>query len=148
MSRSIALLLLLVPATLDAQATDAREAVRAAVLDYVEGFYEGDSTRFVRSVRPEVFKYGFARRPGGTYEGMQMTWQGFHDFANRVKAGRIRTPASAPKIVELLDVADQTAAAKVIAWWGIDYVLLARHEGRWMIYHVMWQSPPPAPTTR
>lgn len=28
----------------DAQATDAREAVRSAVLDYVEGFYEGDTT--------------------------------------------------------------------------------------------------------
>ena len=41
-----------------AQADD-REGVRRAVLDYVEGFYEGDSAKLARSVRPEIFKYGF-----------------------------------------------------------------------------------------
>jgi len=33
-----------------AQATADRDAVRSAVLDYVEGFYEGDTTRLNRSV--------------------------------------------------------------------------------------------------
>lgn len=33
--------------------------VHRAVLDYVEGFYEGDSAKLVRSVRPEVHKFGF-----------------------------------------------------------------------------------------
>jgi hypothetical protein len=44
-----------------AQAPAEREAVRAAVLDYVEGFYEGDTVRLVRSVWPEVRKYGYWR---------------------------------------------------------------------------------------
>ena len=118
--------------------------VRAAVLDYVEGFYQGDSTRLVRSVRPEVYKYGFARsRDATTYRGMQMTWPEFHAYANRVKARGTGAPPDAPKQVDIFDVQDQTAAAKLTAWWGTDYLLLARYDGRWMITHVLWQSPPP-----
>jgi hypothetical protein len=139
--RSILLLAIAVLTPAVARGQDSA-GVRSAVADYVEGFYQGDTSRFLRSIRPEVFKYGFSRSPSGTYQGMQMRWPEFHDFANRVKSGAVKTPANAPKEIVLLDVADQTAAAKVTAWWGIDYLLLARTDGRWMIYHVMWQSPP------
>jgi hypothetical protein len=132
----------LLPATLSAQTPADRDAVKQAALDYIEGFYEGDSTRFIRSIRPEVYKYGFYRDTTGSYRGMQMQWQGFHNFANRVKRGQTRTPANAPKQVEVLDVADQVAAAKVTAYWGIDYLLLGKYDGKWMISHVTWQSPP------
>lgn len=126
-----------------AQTTADREGVRRAVLDYVEGFYEGDSTKLVRSVRPEVYKYGFARAPDSTrFRGMQMTWPQFHAYANRVKASNRPTPATAPREIVIFDVLDQTASAKLTAWWGVDYLLLARHDGRWMISHVLWQSPP------
>lgn len=125
-----------------------RDAVRRAVLDYVDGFYLGDSTLHVRSVRPEVYKYGFSRRPDSTYAGMQMTWQGFHNFANRVKASGRPAPADAPKIIEIFEVADQTASAKLTAWWGIDYLLLGKFDGKWMITHVLWQSPPLKPAAR
>lgn len=132
---------LLAPA-LPAQAAADRDGVRLAALDYIEGFYEGDSTRFIRSVRPEVYKYGFYRDTTGSYRGMQMQWQGFHNFANRVKRGQTRTPANAPKQVDILDVADQTAAVKVTAYWGIDYLLMAKYDDKWMISHILWQSPP------
>lgn len=119
--------------------------VRAAALDYIEGFYTGDSTRLVRSVRPEVYKFGFWRHRDSTHynAGNQMTWQGFHRYANDVKQrGGRGAPPNAPKEVQIFEVLDQTASAKVTAWWGIDYLLLARFDGRWMITHVLWQSPP------
>ncbi|MEL6868089.1 MAG: nuclear transport factor 2 family protein [Bacteroidota bacterium] len=34
-------------------------AVKAAILDYVEGIYEADSTRIERSVHPELRKRGY-----------------------------------------------------------------------------------------
>ena len=37
---------------------------------------------------------------------------------------------------------DQTAVAKVYAWWGTDYLTMARYEGEWKIVQVLWQSPP------
>jgi hypothetical protein len=39
-----------------------------------------------------------------------------------------------------LDVRDQTAVVRVVAWWGQDYLQMAKHDGRWMIVHVLWQS--------
>ena len=124
-----------------AQAAPDTAGVRLAVLDYVEGFYEGDSTRFLRSVRPEVDKFGFWHDKDGTYKGGPFTWEQFFGFARNVRAGKIKTPPNAPKDVTILDVQDQTAAAKVRAWWGTDYFLLGRYEGRWMIRHVLWQEP-------
>lgn len=122
----------------------AREEVRQAVLDYVEGFYTGDSTRLQRSVWPQVRKWGYARRDGA-YVGMAMAFpDGFLRFATNVREGRVKTPAGAPKEITIYDVQDQTASAKLVAWWGIDYLLLARENGRWMITHVLWQATPPA----
>jgi hypothetical protein len=126
-----------------------REAVRRAVLDYVEGFYEGDSAKLARSVRPEVYKYGFFKaRDSTTYAGMQMTWQGFFNYARGVKQNNRQAPPTAPKRIELFDVQDQTASAKLTASWGTDYLLLAKYDGKWMISSVMWQGPNPAPAPK
>jgi hypothetical protein len=41
-------------------------------------------------------------------------------------------------------VLDQTASAKLEAWWGIDHVHLAKFDGKWMIVNVAWQTFPAA----
>lgn len=122
------------------------EAVRRAALDYLEGFYEGDSTKHIRSIMPEVYKYGYMWLPAqNRYNGSQMTWQGFKQYVERFNAAGRKTPATAPKEVVIYEVLDQTASAKVTATWGIDYLLLAKRDGRWMISHVLWQSAPRPP---
>jgi hypothetical protein len=126
------------------QSTADSAAVRRAVLDYVEGFYEGDSTKFVRSVRPDVFKYGFWRpRDSMTYQGEQMKFAEFNAFANRVKASGRKAPPNTRKDVTLFDVQDRTASAKLTAYWGTDYLLLGKFGETWMVTSVLWQSPPP-----
>ena len=146
MRNLLVLLLLGMPATLAAQTAADSVGVRAAVLDYVEGFYQGDSTRLVRSVRPDVVKYGFfVPRDSTRYQGEPMSFAEMNAYANNVKRNNRPAPATAPKEIELLDVQDQTAAAKLTAWWGTDYLLLARYDDRWMIVQVLWQSPPRAP---
>ena len=130
------------PVSATATAED-REAVRRAALDYVEGFYEGDSTRFLRSIRPDVFKYGFWRQRDSTsYAGERMSWPEFFDYARRMKQNNRQAPPTAPKKVEVFEVQNQTASAKVTAFWGTDYLLLGKYNGKWMISSVMWQSPP------
>jgi len=126
--------------------TEDREAVRRAVLDYVEGFYEGDSAKLARSVRPEIFKYGFWKARDSTrYAGEQMKYPEFFDYARGVKRNNRQAPPTAPKTVEVYDVQNQTASAKLTASWGTDYLLLGKYDGKWMISSVMWQSPPPRP---
>ena len=77
-----------------------------------------------------------------------MTWARFLDYARGVREGRIRNRGVTPKDVRIFEVLDQTASVKVTAWWGIDYLLLGKYDGRWMIAHVMWQSPPPSAASR
>ena len=106
---------------LHAQAASApeREAVRRAVLDYVEGFYEGDSLKLARAVRPEVFKYGFWKARDSTrYAGEQMKYPEFFDYARRVKQNNRQAPPTAAKVVDVYDVQDQTASAKLTAFVG------------------------------
>ena len=127
-----------------AQSTLDRDAVNRAALDYLEGFYEGDSTKFLRSVRPDFYKIGFWRPDDSTRYAApdQMTWAEALTFIRRVKERKNFPAATAPKVVAILEVLNQTAAAKVTAWWGTDYLLLGKFGDRWMISHVLWQSPP------
>ena len=118
------------------------EGVRRAVLDYLEGFYEGDTAKLVRSLRPELFKYGFWKEKDSTrYVGEKMTYEEAIAYARRFRANKRTTPATAPREVTIFEVQDQTASAKVRAWWGTDYLLLGKYDGRWMISHVLWQGP-------
>lgn len=124
-----------------AQPMDDREAVKQAVLDYVEALYEADSTRIERSVHRDLFKLGFERDKDGTYKPYRMTYQELYDLAGRWnKSGRI--PKNSRKDIVVYDVADQTAAAKLTAMWGMDYVHLAKFDGKWMITDILWQTPP------
>jgi hypothetical protein len=119
------------------------EGVTRAARDYLEGFYEGDSTKIVRSISPTVVKYGYYVPKGdSTYHGEAMTFAEMLDYVRKVKARGRPVPASAPRQVSLFEVLDQTATAKVVAWWGTDFLHLAKIDGRWMITQVIWQSPP------
>jgi hypothetical protein len=121
-----------------------QEAVRRASMDYIEAFYEGDSVKFLRSVRPEFYKYGFYKpRDAAAYAGSQMTLEGALGYIRRVRDGKNFAPTSAPKEVQVYEVNDQTANVKITASWGIDYLLMSKYDGRWMISHVLWQSHPP-----
>lgn len=136
-------LFLLLAAPLTAQGTADREGVRLAVLDYVEGFYEGDTAKLVRSIRPEVTKFGYwVPKDSATYVGEAMPWSEFLSYARGIKEKNRPAPPTAPKEITIFDVQDQTASAKLVAWWGTDYLLLGKYGGRWMIRQVLWQAPP------
>ena len=51
-------------------------------------------------------------------------------------------PKDAPKEVVIFDMTDQIATAKLTAWWGIDYMHLAKYDGKWKIVNVLWQTHP------
>lgn len=126
-----------------AQQSDAeREAVRAAVLDYVEGVYNVDASRIERSVHPDLAKRGFFVKKGeAAYSPHVMSFAQLVDLAkNYNKDGHVGKDA--PKDIVIYDISDQTASIKLTAVWGIDYMHLAKYDGRWKIINVLWQTPP------
>jgi Putative lumazine-binding len=136
-------MLLAFSATVQAQDNADKEAVRQAVLDYVEGIYNVEPARIERSVHPDLAKLGFSRRRAETAYGPggKMTFQQLVDIAKTYnKEGRL--PKDAPKEIVIYEVLDQTATVKLTAVWGIDYMHLAKFDGQWKIVNVMWQSYP------
>jgi putative lumazine-binding protein len=124
--------------------TDAdREAVRQAALDYVEGVYNVDPSRIERSVHPKLAKLGFSRPPDeeNYRPASTTTFERLIEIANSYnKEGKLSKDA--PKEITILDVLDQIATVKLVAEWGIDYMHLAKIDGKWLIVNVLWQSHP------
>jgi Putative lumazine-binding len=116
------------------------EAVKQALLDYVEGVYEADPTRIERSVHPDLAKRGFFVTAKETTESTMS----FAQFIEHTKTYNQddKFPPDAPKEIIIYEVLDHTASAKLIAAWGIDYMHLAKYGETWMIVHVLWQTHP------
>lgn len=151
LSFTVGAMLLLLPAPLLAQrgttsapppAADSA-GVRAAVLDYVEAIYLADTARVVRSVRPELAKRGYwIPRDSTAYSNEPMTYAELIGVAKTWNPNRRRNPDTMPQEIQILDLLNQTASAKLVAQWGVDYFHLARYDGRWMIVNILWQTPP------
>ena len=125
-----------------AQTSADKDAVRQAALDYIESVYNVNPELVERSVHPELAKRGFYIKKGETaYTASAMTFAQLVELSkNYNKSGKL--PKDAPKEVVVYEVSDQTASAKVTAVWGIDYLHLAKYDGKWKIINILWQSPP------
>ena len=126
-----------------AQVKPSDETLQRACLDYLEGFYEGDTTKLIRSLKPSLYKFGYWKNDkSGQYDpDGQMTYRQAIDYAKGVKAKKNFPKTGAPKEVEILSMMEQIACAKVTAWWGYDYLLLSKQNGKWQIEQVLWQGP-------
>ncbi len=129
----------------DKPSTSDRKAVERAVLDYCEAFYEMKPELLKRSLHPDLAKFGFYRQSADQeYRKVPS------DFEQLLKLAEVwnadgKFGKDAPKIVEVFDILDKTAAAKLTGGWGIDYLHLAKYDGKWMIVQVIWQSHPTRP---
>ena len=132
-----------IQATVREAAAAEHDAVERAVLDYVEAIYDVKPELIERSVHPDLTKFGFWRESADQpYQSAAMTYEQLHALAAEYNRDGSRVPEDAPKEVQVLDVLDQTASAKLTASWGIDYMQLAKFDGKWKILHVLWQVHP------
>lgn len=117
--------------------------VERACLNYIEGFYEGDTVKLISCLKPRLYKFGYWKnQKTGKYEADgQMTYRQALDYAKRVCEKKNFAKPGAPKKVEILNLMNTIAAAKVTAWWGVDFVLLSRQGEDWMIEQVLWEGP-------
>ncbi len=126
----------------DASRTASEAEVREAVSNYANSIYLGKPELLDDSVRRDMRKVGFYR-PDNASEFRAMSCMTYDELWNLAKTFRAggRVPEGATFEVTVLDISDQTASAKVTAFWGQDYFHLARFDGKWMIVDIMWQSP-------
>ena len=135
------LLLIALASTASAQSPTDTAAIKQAALDYIEGWYEGSSERMERAVHPELAKRIVRTNAEGRSRLDQM---GAMTLVNGTRGGGGKdTPKDRQeKQVTILDVYENAASVKVVASDWIDYLHMAKFNGRWVIVNVLWELKP------
>lgn len=142
MKRSITILLCVLAFNLSQGQTNDKAGVEKACMNYLEGFYEGDTAKLKESLQPSLNKFGFWKNKDGNYDQQDyMSFEKALAYAKNVKEKKEFAKPDSPKVVEVLGIGNSIAAAKVTAWWGIDFILLSKRGDKWMIEQVIWEGP-------
>jgi len=119
--------------------------IRQAALDYIEGYYEGNAERMARAVHPELAKRIVNVDERGRYRLGQMSAMTLVE-GTRAGGGKDTPESERRKDVRILDIYQNAASARIDASSWIDYLHLAKWNGRWVIINVLWElHPRPAP---
>jgi hypothetical protein len=126
-----------------AQTTAADSAgIRSAALDYIEGWYTGDARRMEQALHPELAKRVVQTDP--KTQKSVLSQMGAKTLIQYTREGGGReTPIKRRQAdVSILDIYQGAASAKVIAADWVDYLHLARWNGKWLIVNVLWELKP------
>ena len=121
------------------QVSDAdRQAITQTALDYVEGWYEGNAERMERALHPDLAKRMVFTDEKGRSRLNQMSAMG---LVQGVKGGGGKdTPKEKQqKDITILDVFENAASVKAIMSGWVDYMHMAKVNGRWVIVNVLWE---------
>jgi hypothetical protein len=109
-----------------------RAAVVATVLDYFEGWFEGDAERMERALHPALAKRGPELRTVTKEQMVAWTDAG---------EGKAVDPGPGRRIdVSVVDVHGDIASAVVDSDVYREYLHLARTDDGWKIVNALWQS--------
>lgn len=115
--------------------------IRQAALDYIEGWYEGNGERMERALHPDLAKRIVNTNPQGrSVLGHQSAMTLVQN--TRRGGGKDTPPAQRRTDVRILDIFGNTASVRVDADRWIDYMHIARWNGRWVIINVLWENRP------
>jgi len=127
-----------IPGLLSAQSAADSAAIRATALDYIEGWYAGDATRMERALHPELAKRIVQTDPQGRSRLAQQSAMTLVQNTQR-GGGKDIPPDKRLADVRILDVYNNAASARVVAANWVDYMHLAKSNGRWVIVNVLWE---------
>jgi Putative lumazine-binding len=117
-------------------------AIKQTALDYIEGWYEGNAERMERALHPELAKRivqtdaASGRSRLGQMGAMTLVQ------STRNGGGKNTPKENQQKDVTILDVFENAASVKVVAGEWIDYLHMAKSNGRWVIVNVLWELKP------
>ena len=125
-----------------AKPTADADAIRQTALDYIEGWYEGNAERMERALHPELAKRIVRTDPKtGRSRLDQMSALSLVQ-GTRAHSGKPVPKEKQQKDVTILDVFEGAASVKIVAADWIDYLQMARFNGRWVIVNVLWEMKP------
>lgn len=115
--------------------------IRQAALDYIEGYYDGNAERMERALHPELAKRIVRTNDQGRSSLGQMSAMSLVQ-GTKNGGGRDTPAAERHKDVTIFDIYQGSASAKIYASGWVDYLHLAKWNGRWVIVNVLWELHP------
>jgi hypothetical protein len=140
--------------TLSTQTDTDSAAIKETLLNYVEGWYEGNAARMQRALFPDLAKRIVRKNPKTGKEYLEkMTAKELVSGTGTDGGCAADSTESRPKCtlipkerqqkdITIFDIYEDEASAKVVFLGWVDYVHLARINGRWVIVNVLWQEKP------
>ena len=137
-------LALALPAGAVQQQANEEAAIRATALDYVEGWYTADAARMERALHPELAKRIVNTNPQNKRSilGQQSAMTLVQSTRNG--GGKDTPPEQMQKDVVILDIFQNAASVRATMSGWIDYMHMAKWNGRWVIVNVLWEQKPQA----
>ena len=121
----------------EAPSTTTTEQITAAVLDYVEGWFDGDAERMRRAPHPELAKRSLDTDGAGV-ERLETLMADQMIGWTAEGIGRERDPADRRIEITVDHVDDGIATATCLCAIYDDYLQLAQTSEGWKIVNVLW----------
>jgi hypothetical protein len=137
-------LALAIPAGAVQQQANEEAAIRATALDYVEGWYTGDAARMERALHPELAKRIVNTNPQNKRSSLGQQSAMTLVQSTRNGGGKDTPPEQMQKDVVILDIFQNAASVRATMSGWIDYMHMAKWNGRWVIVNVLWEQKPQA----
>ncbi|HEU0178169.1 MAG TPA: nuclear transport factor 2 family protein [Blastocatellia bacterium] len=117
-------------------------AIKQTALDYIEGYYEGNGERMERALHPELAKRIVITDPNSGRSRLDQMSAMTLTLGTRSRASRPTPKEKRQSDVTILDVFENAASVKIVATDWIDYLHVAKFNGRWVIVNVLWELKP------
>ena len=139
-----ALILIALATNVNAQSPADASAIKQTALNYIEGWYEGNAGRMEKALHPELAKRIVRTNQEGNSRLEQMSAMSL--VLGTRRGGGNQTPKEKQqKDVTIPDVFENAASVKVVASDWVDYLHMAKSNGKWVIVNVLWELKPKRP---
>ena len=114
-----------------------KDAIIATVMDYFEGWFDGDALRMERALHPDLVKRGVRTIAGnGQISGPSTTAQMIN--WTREGEGKAERPADLAIKIQVDDIYEHIATATVYSAVYTEYVQLVRMANGWRIVSALY----------
>lgn len=115
--------------------------IKRSVLNYAEGWYEGDGAKMESSLHPDLAKRSVETNEKGRSRLNNMSALSLVQLT-RPGYGKNTPRDQQLKDVKILDRSGDIATVRLEMKDWVDYMHLAKFNGKWMIINVLWQLKP------
>jgi hypothetical protein len=119
-------------------APDDEAAIRRCLLDYFEGWFDGDAARMDRALHPGLAKHAIGQDPARS-DALDVTTRDEMVEATRQGRGRQRDVPDRAIRIDIVSVSGNISSVVVHSGVYVEYALLARTGDGWRITSTLWR---------